>query len=202
NTDRGIDTHQGAVVLLEPDTGRLSAVMDGGSITAIRTAAVSAVATDALARQDAAELAVLGAGVQGRSHIEAIAAVRPLRRVRVWSRHREHAEKLAVEATSLLKAPVEPVATAEAAVREADIVATVTASPQPVLQRDWLKQGAHIDAVGSSTPSNREIDTATVAAARVFVDRRESALNEAGDLLIPMREGAIAEAHIQAELGE
>jgi alanine dehydrogenase len=202
NAERGLDTHQGAVLLFEPDTGRLSAVMDGGSITAIRTAAVSAVATDALARQDAAELAVLGAGVQGRSHIEAIAAVRPLRRVRIWSRHRGHAEKLAVEATSLLTAAVEPVPTAEAALREADIVATVTASPQPVLQREWLKEGAHINAVGSSTPSNREIDTATVASARVFVDRRESALNEAGDLLIPMREGAIAEAHIQAELGE
>jgi ornithine cyclodeaminase len=202
NAQRGIDTHQGAVLLFEADTGRLSALMDGATITAIRTAAVSGVATDLLARPDAGELAILGAGVQARTHMEAIAAVRPLRRVRIWSRNPEHAAALASELRPRFKFPIETAASAEAAVRGADVVATVTASPEPILQRGWLKEGAHINAVGSSIPTTREIDTATMAAARLFVDRRESALAEAGDLLIPMREGAVKGDHIQAELGD
>lgn len=202
NAARGIDTHQGAVLLFEADTGRLSALMDGATITAIRTAAVSGMATDVLARQDAAELAILGAGVQARTHLDAIAAVRPVRRVRVWSRNPEHAVNLVKEVAGRFEASIDAVPSAEAAVRGADVVATVTASPQPVLQRAWLKDGAHINAVGSSIPTAREIDTATMAAARLFVDRRESALNEAGDVLIPMREGAFAADHIQAELGD
>jgi ornithine cyclodeaminase/alanine dehydrogenase-like protein (mu-crystallin family) len=202
NARRGIDTHQGAVLLFEAETGRLSALMDGATITAIRTAAVSGVATDLLARRDAEELAILGAGVQARTHLEAIAAVRPIRRVRIWSRNPEHAANLAREAAASSNASIEAVPTAEAAVRGADVVATVTASPEPVLQRPWLKDGAHINAVGSSIPTTREIDTATMAAVRLFVDRRESALNEAGDVLIPIREGAFAADHIQAELGD
>ena len=202
NAKRGIDTHQGAVLLFEADTGRLSALMDGAAITAIRTAAVSGVATDALARKDAAELAVLGAGVQARTHLEAIAAVRPLRRVRIWSRNGEHARSLVEEQRRHFQCPLETAATPEAAVRGADIIATVTASPEPVLQQAWLEEGAHINAVGSSIPAAREIDSATMAAARLFVDRRESALNEAGDVLIPMREGAFGADHIEAELGE
>jgi len=202
NANRGIDTHQGAVLLFEADTGRLSALMDGAAITAIRTAAVSGVATDLLARRDATELAILGAGVQARTHMEAIAAVRPLRRARIWSRNPDRAAGLASELRSHYEFPVEAVPSAEAAVREADIVATVTASAEPILQRAWLKEGVHINAVGSSIPTSREIDTATMAAARLFVDRRESALAEAGDLLIAMREDAITGDHVQAELGE
>jgi alanine dehydrogenase len=202
NAIRGIDTHQGAVLLFEADTGRLSALMDGGAITAIRTAAVSGLATDLLARRDASELAILGAGVQARTHLEAIAAVRTLKRARIWSRNPERASTLATEQQSHFGFPVEAAANAEAAVRDADIIATVTASPEPVLQRGWLKEGAHINAVGSSIPTSREIDTATMAAARLFVDRRESALAEAGDLLIPMLEGAVKGDHVQAELGE
>ena len=202
NAGRGIDTHQGAVLLFEADTGRLSALMDGATITAIRTAAVSGVATDLLARRDAAELAILGAGVQARTHLEAIAAVRSLQRVRVWSRNPEHAVNLVKETAARSGAAIEAVPTAEAAVHGADVVATVTASPEPVLQHAWVKDGAHINAVGSSIPSTREIDSATMTAARLFVDRRESALNEAGDVLIPMREGAFAADHIQAELGD
>jgi ornithine cyclodeaminase/alanine dehydrogenase-like protein (mu-crystallin family) len=202
NAQRGIDTHQGAVLLFEEDTGRLSALMDGATITAIRTAAVSGVATDLLARPDAAELAILGAGVQARTHLEAIATVRPVRRVRVWSRNPQHAADLVKASAARYGANIDAVPTAEAAVRGADVVATVTASPQPVLQRAWVKDGAHINAVGSSIPTTREIDTATMAAVRLFVDRRESALNEAGDVLIPMREGAFTADHIQAELGE
>lgn len=202
NASRGIDTHQGAVLLFEADTGRLSALMDGATITAIRTAAVSGVATDLLARPDAEELVILGSGVQARTHLEAIASVRRLKRARVWSRNPDHARTLAEDERKKIDCAVEAVPSAEAAVRDADIVVTVTASPEPVLQRSWLKPGAHINAVGSSIPSTRELDTATVAAARLFVDRRESALNEAGDVLIPMREGAINAEHIVAELGE
>src|SRR5260370_27169191 len=202
NATRGIDTHQGAVLLFEADTGRLSALMDGAAITAIRTAAVSGLATDLLARPDAGELAILGAGVQARTHIDAIAAVRPLRRVRIWSRNQEHAAALASELRPRFQFAIEAAPRAEAAGRGADIVATVTASPEPILQRGWLKEGGHINAVGSSIPTTREIDTATMAAAPLFVDRRESALAEAGDLLMPMREGAVKGDHIQAELGE
>jgi alanine dehydrogenase len=202
NAQRSIDTHQGAVLLFEADTGRLSALMDGAAITAIRTAAVSGVATDLLARRDASELAILGAGVQARTHLEAIAAVRPLRLVRIWSRNRDHAAALVSELRPRFTFPIEAAANAEAAIRAADIVTTVTASPEPILQRAWLKEGAHINAVGSSIPTTREIDTATMVAARLFVDRRESALAEAGDLLIAMEEGAVKGDHVQAELGE
>jgi ornithine cyclodeaminase/alanine dehydrogenase-like protein (mu-crystallin family) len=202
NAARGLDTHQGTVLLLESDTGRLSAVMDGGAITAIRTAAVSGVATDLLARPDAAELAILGAGVQARTHLDAIASVRKLHRVRVWSRNPDHASELVAQQREHHDFSLEAATTAEEALRDADIVATVTASATPVLQREWLKAGAHINAVGSSTPGAREVDTQTMAAARLIVDRRESALKEAGDLLIPMREGALTADHIQAELGE
>jgi ornithine cyclodeaminase len=202
NASRGIDTHQGAVLLFEADTGRLSALMDGGTITAIRTAAVSGVATDLLARREAAELAILGAGVQARTHLEAIAAVRPLRRVRVWSRTSDHAVALVKQESPKYQFTLEAVPSPDGAVREADIVATVTASPDPVVQRQWLKPGAHINAVGSSIPTTRELDSTTVADARLYVDRRESAVNEAGDVLIPMREGKITADHIVAELGE
>src|SRR5256884_1885957 len=201
NAKRGIDTHQGAVLLFEADTGRLSALMDGGAITAIRTAAVSAVATDLLARPDSVELAILGAGVQARTHIEAIAAVRPLRRVRIWSRNPDRAAALALEQGSHFNFPVEAEASAEAAVRGADIVATVTASAEPILQRGWLKEGVHINAVGSSIPTSREIDTSTIAAARLFVDRRGAA--PAGDRgpPIPVAGGAGQEGHRQGGPG-
>jgi ornithine cyclodeaminase len=202
NAKRGIDTHQGAVLLFEADTGRLSALLDGAAITAIRTAAVSGVATDQLARPDSSELAILGAGVQARTHIEAVAAVRPLRRVRIWSRSSGRAAALASELGPRFSFSIEAVPSAQDAVRNADIVATVTASPEPILERGWLKEGVHINAVGSSIPTSREIDTATMAAARLFVDRRESALAEAGDLLIPILEGALKGDHVQAELGE
>lgn len=202
NAARGIDTHQGAVLLFEPDTGRLSALMHGGAITAIRTAAVSGAATDALAPAEAGELAILGAGVQARTHLSAMAAVRRLRKVRVWSRTNERAERFAAEQAQQYGFPIEAVPSAEAAVRPADLVVTVTASREPVLMRSWLRPGVHINAVGSSQPATRELDGATVGAARVFVDRRESAVNEAGDLILAAREGAFNLDRIEAELGE
>lgn len=201
NPERGLDAHQGAVLLSDGETGELLAVLNASPITAIRTAAVSAVATRALAREDARELAVIGAGVQARSHINAMAALDRFERARIWSRTAAHAERLAAEARRALF-PIEVAESAEAAVRGADVVVTATSSPTPVLQRDWLAEGAHVNAVGSSIPATRELDTETVAAASLFVDRRESTENESGDYLIPLREGAIGPDHIRAELGD
>jgi ornithine cyclodeaminase/alanine dehydrogenase-like protein (mu-crystallin family) len=200
NPARGLDAHQGAVLLFDGETGELRAALNASAITAIRTAAVSAVATRLLAREDAGELAIIGAGVQARSHLEAMAVVRPFARARVWSRTPAHAEALAAEGGAQF--PVEAAASAEDAVRGADVVCTTTSAPEPVLRRAWLADGAHVNAVGSSIPTTRELDTETMAAAALFVDRRESTVNEAGDFLFPQREGAIGPEHIRAELGE
>ena len=196
------DSHQGAVLLFETTRGRLLAVMDATSITAIRTAAVSALATRVLARPEASTLALLGSGVQAATHLEAIALVRPLVRVRVWSRDPGHVARFVSGARARHPFDIEAAATAREAVADADIVCTVTSSREPVLQGEWLRPGAHVNAVGSSVPAARELDTAAVARARVFVDRRESAASEAGDLLVPRAEGAIGEDHVLGELGE
>jgi ornithine cyclodeaminase len=197
-----LDSHQGAVLLFEAARGRLLAVMDATSITAIRTAAVSAVATRRLAREDAGDLAILGTGVQARTHLEAMGLVRPLRRVRVFSRDAGRARAFAEQAAKRHGIAVEAAVSARQAVAGADIVCTVTSSREPVLLGDWLAPGAHVNAVGACIPTCRELDTAAVARSRLFVDRRESALHEAGDLLIPKREGAIGDDHILAEIGE
>jgi ornithine cyclodeaminase len=197
NPKLGLDAHQGTVTLLSGETGQVRALMNASAITAIRTAAVSAVATKLLAREDAAELAIVGAGVQGRSHVEAMRAVRPWKRVRIVSRTPEHARALAEQVGA------EAADSVEEAVEGADVVVTATSSPEPVLRRDWLKPGAHVNAVGSSIRSARELDTETVAAASLFVDRRESTVSEAGDYLLPLAEGAIGGPdHIRAEIGE
>ena len=207
NHGTGIDSHQGIVVLLDGTTGSVRAIMDAASITAIRTAAVSAVATNVLARATSRVLAILGSGVQAMTHLEAIRSVLPIERVLVWSRNRDHARALAQRAAAEdfgAHRPVEIEVTgdAEHAVRSADVVCTVTASREPVLQGAWLAPGSHVNAVGASIPTARELDTEAVGRSRLFVDRRESALNEAGDILIPMREGAFAASHIVAEVGE
>jgi ornithine cyclodeaminase/alanine dehydrogenase-like protein (mu-crystallin family) len=200
NPERGLDAHQGAVLLSDGETGELLGVVNASAITAIRTAAVSAVATRALAREDARELAIIGAGVQARSHVAAMAALGRFERARIWSRTAAHAEQVAAEAGAPFT--LEVAETAEAAVRDADVIVTATTSPEPVLRREWLAEGAHVNAVGSSLPTTRELDTETVAAASLFVDRRESTENESGDYLLPLREGAIGPDHIRAELGD
>lgn len=202
NAAIGKDAHQGGVMLFSAETGELLALVSASAITAIRTAAVSAVATRLLAREEAGELALIGVGVQGHSHLAAMAAVRPLRRVRVASRHGENARQFAAEMASHYAFPIEPVESVEAAVRGADLIVTVTTAAQPILQREWLSPGVHLNVVGSSIPTTREVDTATMAAASLFVDRRESTLNEAGDYLFAAREGAIGPDHIRAEIGE
>jgi len=180
----------------------LLAMMDAASITAIRTAAVSGVATRLLARTNAATLAILGAGVQARTHIDAMLAVRSFTKILVWSRTPEHARAVAEDARQRHGVEVEAAKSAADAVSVADVVCTVTAAREPVLRGEWLKPGTHINAVGASMPTARELDTEAVRRARIFVDRRESALNEAGDLLIPIQEGAIAADAIVADLGE
>ncbi|MDB4899218.1 MAG: ocd, partial [Gemmatimonadetes bacterium] len=198
----GLDSHQGAVLLFDRHTGVLDALVDATAITALRTAAVSAVATDLLARPDADDLAMLGAGTQAATHLEAMRLVRPLRRVRVWSRSLERAHSFARDASRRFGCDVEAMSSVRDALAGAGIVCTTTASRTPIVERQWLAAGAHVNAVGSSAPTARELDTRTVVDASLFVDRRESALREAGDFLIPLGEGAVTPAHIRAELGE
>ncbi|MGI8551915.1 MAG: ornithine cyclodeaminase family protein [Dehalococcoidia bacterium] len=202
NEGTAYDSHQGAVLLFEPEHGRLLAIMDASEITAIRTAAVSGLATRLLARKDAGDLAILGSGVQARTHLEAMRAVRMLRRVRVWSRNSGNAHTFAERESKRWGIVVEPIEAAAEAVFGADLICTTTASHEPVLHGDWIAPGAHINAVGSSVAATRELDTAALVRARLFVDRRESALNEAGDFLIPKQEGALGDDHIRGEIGE
>jgi alanine dehydrogenase len=202
NHGTAFDSHQGAVLLFEAEHGSLAAIMDASSITAIRTAAVSGLATRLLAREEAADVAILGTGVQARTHLEAMCAVRPVKRIRVWSRSAEAVREFAERESRQRDVAVEPARSAREAVEDAEIVCTVTASREPVLAGEWLADGAHVNAVGASLPFARELDTAAVARGRLYVDRRESAVNEAGDFLIPKREGAITDDHIVGELGE
>ena len=178
NPTRGLDAHQGAVLLHDGETGELRAILNASPITEIRTAAVSAVATRALATAGARTVAILGAGVQARSHAEAMREVLPGAEIRTWSRGDG--------------------GTPESILRGAEVVCTCTSAREPILRREWLAAGTHVNAVGSSLPTTRELDGETMAAASLFVDRRESALNEAGDLLL----AGLGEDHIQAELGE
>jgi ornithine cyclodeaminase len=196
NPARGLDAHQGGVLLHDGETGKLVALLNASPITAIRTAAVSAVATRALARSDARRVAILGAGVQARAHVDAMRAVLDDPEIRIWTRTLESAEKLAADVGAIV-AP-----SADAALFGAEVVCTTTSAREPVLERRWLARGAHVNAVGACLPTIRELDTETVAHSSFFVDRRESALSEAGDYLLAAAEGAIGPDHIRAELGE
>jgi ornithine cyclodeaminase len=202
NPSKGLDSHQGSVMLFSGRTGELQAVMNASAITAIRTAAVSGVATQLLAREVAGDLAIIGSGVEARTHIEAMACVRPINRARVASFTFKNAQRFSDEMGKRYSFPVEPVESVEAAVRGADLIVTATTAPEPILKREWIAPGAHLNVVGSSVPGTREVDTATMAASSLFVDRRESTVNEGGDYLFAMREGAIGPDHIKAEIGE
>jgi ornithine cyclodeaminase len=188
------------VLVSNGESGELEGVLNAAAITEIRTAAVSGAATRALARDDASVVAVLGAGAQARGHLHAMAAARPFEHGRIWGRDPEQARRLADEIT--LPFPLEVVASAEDAVRGADVVVTATAAAEPIVQREWFADGTHINAVGSSIPRTRELDGATVAASTLFVDRRESTENESGDFLLAVKEGSVNADHITAELGE
>ncbi|MBI5564553.1 MAG: ornithine cyclodeaminase family protein [Chloroflexi bacterium] len=202
NPALGKDSHQGAVLLLSGETGEPLALMNASAITAIRTAAVSGVATRVLARAESGDLAIIGSGVQAKSHLAAMTCVRPIRRVRVVSRNPAHAQQFVRDVRDVYAFPIEAVGTIEAAVRDADLIVTATSSSEPVLKREWVSHGAHLNIVGASQSFAREVDSATMAASSLFVDRRESTINESGDYLFALREGAITADHIRAEIGE
>jgi ornithine cyclodeaminase/alanine dehydrogenase-like protein (mu-crystallin family) len=202
NRAAGLESHQGFVALFESEHGRPVALVDASAVTAIRTAAVSAVATRALANPGAGDLALLGSGTQARSHLSAMLAIRPIRRVRAWSPDRERLTHFAADAGTLTGFEVEAADSAQAAVDSADLVCTVTAAREPILHGAWLSAGCHVNAVGSSTPAARELDADAVRRARFFVDRRESALAESGDILAAIRDGAVDERHIVGDIGD
>jgi ornithine cyclodeaminase/alanine dehydrogenase-like protein (mu-crystallin family) len=187
NMERGIPTHMATIFLADPQTGTPLAIMDGRLITEMRTAAVSAAATKLLASPDAKILAILGSGVQARSHVEALGLVRQFQEIRVWSPTKEHSEQFAKEigGTAL---------SAEQAVRDADVIVTVTSSKTPVLQGAWLKPSCHVNAVGACRPDWRELDDEAMSNV-VFVDSRDGAMKESGDAIL-------SNANIYAEIGE
>jgi len=195
-------SHLGLVLLFEAEHGQPVALLDAAEITAIRTAAASGLATRLLARADAAELTVLGAGEQARSHVEAMLCVRPLRRIRVWARDREKAEAFAETEGARHRIPIETVASVRQAVAGADIICTTTKAREPLLFGDWLEPGVHMNVVGSSIATAAEIDTPAVVKSRFFVDCRNSTVNEGGEYLSALRAGAITPDHILGEIGE
>jgi ornithine cyclodeaminase/alanine dehydrogenase-like protein (mu-crystallin family) len=202
NPAAGLDTHQGVVLLSSGRTGEPLALLNASAVTEIRTAAVSVIATELLARKDADVLAVIGAGVQARAHILALDQARPLREIRLAGRHRASAEQLAASVRELIRAPLRVCDGVAEAVDGAGIVVTATSSAEPVLRGEWLPPGSHVNAVGACLPTARELDGAAMAAGVLFADRRESLLAEAGDYVIAASEGAVSPASVRAELGQ
>lgn len=203
NPTRGLDAHQGVVMLFDGETGVPHAVLDASAITEVRTAAVTSVATDALARDDAKVLAILGAGVQARSHLVALLEARPFEAVRIYAPTAAHARSVATAATDGTRAEIAVAPSAEEAIRGADVVVTATNSREPVLRLGWLEPGTHLNAIGASTPSARELDADTVAACALIPDSRDSLEAEAGEYQLAVRDGLIdPRTHVRAELGE
>ncbi|MBI2833241.1 MAG: ornithine cyclodeaminase family protein [Acidobacteria bacterium] len=203
NRSKGLPSHLASIVLLDPATGALLAMVDGRYITEARTGAVSAVSARQLASSsEPATLAILGSGVQARSHLEALAAVRRLTVARVWSPNETHRSRFASETTGRFSVEVHPARTAEEAVRDTDLIVVATNAVRPLLMNAWVKPGAHVMAVGACRPDQQELDPELVARARVVVDSRSGALAESGDILMPIRTGRFGEDHIAAELGE
>jgi alanine dehydrogenase len=202
NESRGLPSHLATILLLNPDTGALEAILDGRYITEARTAAVSAVSARHLARADACTLAIIGTGVQARSHLEALAEVRPLKEVRVWSPRASSRERFVSEMAAHTPATLVSATSAEEAIRDADLVVLVTSSPTPVFERGWVAPGSHVISVGACRPTQREMAPELVAQARLYVDSRAAALVESGDVVIGMAEGRFTDAHIVGELGQ
>jgi ornithine cyclodeaminase/alanine dehydrogenase-like protein (mu-crystallin family) len=214
NAAQGLHSHLATIMLLNPETGALLALLDGRYITEARTAAVSAVSSRLLARKTSQSVAILGSGVQARSHLDALSRVHRLRQITVWSPNKLHRERFVDEAITAQRVrprsdpPLTPTPTVSSvdhpgeAVVGADIVVLVTSSPTPVLENGWVKPGAHVISVGACRPTQREMDPALVARARLFVDSRAAALVESGDVVMGMQEGRFGADHIVAELGE
>jgi ornithine cyclodeaminase/alanine dehydrogenase-like protein (mu-crystallin family) len=202
NPARGVEGHQGAVILQDGETGHLRAIVDASAVTAIRTAAVTAVATRALSREYARQLAIIGTGTKARRHLESIPCVRPIQRALVVGRTPDKANAFVEALRTSVHFELEAVEDPATAVREADIVVTATTSPEPVLRGAWVAPGTHVNGVGASRPSSRELDTELVATASLFADRIESVRNEAGEFRLALEEGKIAPDHIRAELAD
>ena len=202
NAGTKYDGHQGIVLFFDTQRGMLRAIVDATAITAIRTAAVSGLVTDLLAREDAGDVAIIGAGTQAHTHLQAMCAVRPVRRVRVFSKSMESATAFAERAARIVGLPIEVAETAEAAVTGADLICTATTATEPVVLGDWVSPGAHVNAIGAYTPSTRELDSALVAKSRLYADKRDFLLHEGGEFVIPKNEGLIGDDHIVGELGE
>ena len=196
NRKAGGDPLQGSVILQDGDNGRILAIADAPTLTEIRTAAVSGLATRVLANKDAKTVAIIGVGIQGRAHVAAMKTVLPNATIVAWGRNTDKAAKFA-EANGVGLAR-----SLEAAVREADVVCTATSTTEPIIRREWIRPGCHLNAVGSSRSTHVELFPETVAAASLFVDRREAALKESGDILSAIKAGLISASHIRAELGE
>lgn len=199
NSDAGYPIIQGFVALFDPRTGAPLALIDGAEITALRTAAASALATRLLARPEARTLGILGYGVQAAYHLESICLVREIDEVRVWGRSLQKCLQF-VKRHANVKARIEAVPSAADAAA-CDVVCVVTGAHETVIRGDWLRPGAHVNLVGAHTPTSRESDTALIARSRLYVDSIESAFNEAGDILIPLKEGAIERTHVIGEIG-
>lgn len=202
NRDVGLPSHQGIVILFDTQHGEPLMMFDAVEITAIRTAAASAVATKLLARKDSETLAIIGAGEQAKRHIEAMLLVRKIKQINIWNRTEKNAELLAEKIFEEYKIPVSAKKNVEEAIANADIICTVTSSREPVVMGEWIAAGTHINAVGSSVAVARELDTNAVVRSKLFADCYESIFNEAGDFLTPKKEGAINDDHVKAEIGE
>jgi alanine dehydrogenase len=202
NREAGMPSHQGVVMLFDAQHGRPLMLFDAGEITAIRTAAASAVATHLLSRQNSERLAIIGSGGQAARHIEAMLLVRKIKQVNLWSRNEKNAKELAEKTLSNYKVKVHIMKNVKKAIEHADIICTVTSSMEPVVMGEWIAAGTHINSVGAATPATRELDTAAVVKSKLFTDSYESLLSEAGDFLIPKKEKAVTNDHIKAEIGE
>jgi len=202
NRAAGLESHQGSVLLHETHTGRPLAVIHAGAVTAIRTAAVSALAARILSNPQSTRLALLGSGTQARTHLEAMRAIRPITHVNVWSRTPDHAGAFAREESARHGIPIEVAQSPRDAIAGCDIICTLTAATAPVLEGAWLEPGMHVSAAGSSVPPFRELDGEAVKRARLFVDNRDCVLNEADDLRVPIADGVITTGHILGDLGE
>jgi ornithine cyclodeaminase/alanine dehydrogenase-like protein (mu-crystallin family) len=201
NFDRGVPSHQGVVVLFDPESGAPVCVADGGAITAIRTAAASAVATDALARKNARKLALLGYGEQARAHARALRRVRQIDSITVWGRSPERAEGFAEQMQAELGVPIR-VAKAREAVADADIVCTLTSASEPILKGEWVKPGTHVNLVGSSYAVPAEADNELVVRSRFIADSREGALLQGGEFRRAKAAGLIGDDHVAGEIGQ
>jgi len=197
-----LPTILGVVLLTEPKSGELLAVMDGAFLTAVRTGAASGVATKYLARKDAKEIGIIGAGVQGKKQVAAVCEVRPIKKVKAYDVLPDKRKLFCNEVAKELGVQAVEVESGREAVRGSDIVITASTSKTPVVEGEWLEAGSHVNAIGSHTPDARELDAAALKRAKLFVDSREAALKEAGDLIIPITQGLLSQDHIYAELGE